>query len=99
VLKIQHLLGQKPHEAGAARRQMLAGVPVDRRVLAEIPRLVIGGGLDRLVSLEDTERLADWLGAEYEPFGAHSHFGLVAGESSHQQVAEGIRAFLETHRL
>ena len=34
VLRIQHLLGQKPHEAGAARRQMLAGVPVDRRGLA-----------------------------------------------------------------
>ncbi len=31
VLRIQHLLGQKPHEAGAARRQMLAGVPIDRR--------------------------------------------------------------------
>ena len=27
VLRIGHLLGQKPHEAGAARRQMLAGVP------------------------------------------------------------------------
>ena len=27
VLRIQHLLGQKPHEAGAARRQMLAGRP------------------------------------------------------------------------
>ena len=25
VLRIQHLLGQKPHESGAARRQMLAG--------------------------------------------------------------------------
>ena len=34
VLRIEHLLGQKPHEAGAARRQMLAGVPVDRRGLA-----------------------------------------------------------------
>ena len=33
---------------------MLAGVPVDRRVFAEIPRLVIGGGLDRMVSLDDT---------------------------------------------
>ena len=31
VLRIQHLLGQKPHESGAARRQMLAGVSVDRR--------------------------------------------------------------------
>jgi pimeloyl-ACP methyl ester carboxylesterase len=99
VLKIQHLLGQKPHEAGAAKRQMLAGVSVDRRVFAEVPRLVIGGGLDRQVSLDDAERLAEWLDAEFEPFGAHSHFGLVAGESSHQQVAEAIRAFLETHRL
>ena len=49
VLRIQHLLGQKPHEAGAARRQMLAGVPVDRRGFAEIPRLVVGAGLDRTV--------------------------------------------------
>jgi pimeloyl-ACP methyl ester carboxylesterase len=99
VLRIQHLLGQKPHEAGAAKRQVLSGVPVDRRVFAEVPRLVIGGGLDRLVSLDDTERLADWLDADFEPFGAHSHFGLIAGESSHQQVAEAIRGFLETNRL
>ena len=38
VLRIGHLLGQKPHEAGAARRQMLAGVAVDRRGLAETSR-------------------------------------------------------------
>jgi len=99
VLRIQHLLGQKPHESGAARRQVLAGVPVDRRVALDMPRLVIGGGLDRTVSLDDSERLADWLDAEYEPFGAHSHYGLVLGEDSFQQVAEAIRAFLETHRL
>jgi len=99
VLRVQHLLGQKPHEAGAARRQMLAGVTVDRRVLAEVPRLVIGGGLDRAVSLDDSERLAEWLDAEFEPFGAHSHFGLVVGEDSHQQVADAIRAFLESNRL
>jgi pimeloyl-ACP methyl ester carboxylesterase len=99
VLRIQHLLGQKPHGSGAARRQMLAGVSVDRRVFAEIPRMVIGGGLDRTVTLDDAERLADWLDAEFEPFGAHSHYGLVLGEHSHQQVAESIRAFLETHRL
>ena len=99
VLRIQHLLGQKPHESGAARRQVLAGVSVDRRVLAEVPRLVIAGGLDRRVDLEHSERLADWLGAGFEPFGAHSHFGLIAGENSHQQVAESIRAFLETNRL
>jgi pimeloyl-ACP methyl ester carboxylesterase len=99
VLRIQHLLGQKPHEAGAARRQVLAGIPVDRRVVSEVPRLVIGGGLDRMVPLDDTEQLADWLAAEYEPFGAHSHFGLIQGEHSFQQVAEAVRTFLEVHRL
>jgi pimeloyl-ACP methyl ester carboxylesterase len=99
VLRIGHLLGQKPHEAGAARRQMLSGVPVDRRGLAETPRLVVGAGLDRMVTLADSERLADWLEAGYEPFAAHSHFGLVMGENSFQQVADSIRDFLEANRL
>src|SRR6185436_17417518 len=65
VLRVQHLLGQKPHEAGAARRQILAGVPVDRRVVSEVPRLVIAGGLDRTVALDDAERLAEWLDSEF----------------------------------
>jgi pimeloyl-ACP methyl ester carboxylesterase len=99
VLRIQHLLGQKPHESGLARRQVLAGVPVDRRAVSQVPRLVIAGGLDRTIELDDAERLADWLGAEYEPFGAHSHFGLIHGEHSFQQVAEAVRTFLEVHRL
>ncbi len=99
VLRIQHLLGQKPHEAGAARRQMLAGVAVDRRGVEAVPRLVVGAGLDRTVTLADSERLAEWLDAEFEPFAAHSHYGLMVGETSFQQVAEGIRGFLETHRL
>lgn len=99
VLRIQHLLGQKPHESGAARRQVLQGVSLDRRPFAEIPRLVVGGGLDRLVPEAGSERLAEWLGADYEPFGAHSHYGLVIGEHSHQQVAEAIRGFLEANRL
>jgi len=99
VIRIQHLLGQKPHESGAARRQMIQGISVDRSPLAEVPKLVIGAGLDMTVPEESSERLAEWLGAEYEPFGAHSHYGLVLGESSHQQVAEAIRIFLETHRL
>jgi pimeloyl-ACP methyl ester carboxylesterase len=99
VLKIQHLLGQKPHESGTARRQMLIGIPVDRRAVSDVPRLVIGGGLDRAVDLDAAERLADWLGAEFEPFGAHSHFGLIAGEGSYQQVAEAVRSFLDVHRL
>ena len=78
---------------------MLSGVPVDPRPLAGVPRLVIGGGLDRMIPEVDAERVAEWLGADYEPFGAHSHFGLVVGEQSHQQVAEAIRGFLEANRL
>jgi pimeloyl-ACP methyl ester carboxylesterase len=99
VLRIQHMLGQKPHEAGAARRQMIAGVPVDRRGVEAVPRLVIGGGLDRTVSVDDSERLAEWLDAEFEPYGAHSHYGLIAGENSYQQVADGVRSFLDANRL
>jgi pimeloyl-ACP methyl ester carboxylesterase len=99
VLRIQHLLGQKPHESGLARRQVIAGIPIDRRVVSQVPRLVIAGGLDRYTSLDDAERLAEWLDAGFEPFGAHSHYGLIHGEGSYQQVAEAVRTFLETHRL
>jgi alpha-beta hydrolase superfamily lysophospholipase len=99
ILRIQHLMGQKPHESGRARRTMLRGVRVDPSRLAEVPRLVIGGGLDRSVRLDDTERLAAWLDAEFEPFGAHSHYGLILGEEGFSQVADSIRGFLEAHRL
>ncbi len=99
VLRIQHLLGQKPHESGAARRRMLQGVPIDRELLPGVPRLVIGAGLDRYVPEPDSERLAEWLTARYEPFGAHSHYGLILGEQGYIQVAEAVRGFLETHRL
>jgi pimeloyl-ACP methyl ester carboxylesterase len=96
VRRIQHLLGA---ESGAARRQMLAGVHVDRDRLPDAPMLVIGAGLDRQFSEVDSARLADWLGAEYQPFGAHSHYGLVIGEHGFDQVADTIRSFLEHHRL
>jgi hypothetical protein len=43
--------------------------------------------------------VAEWLDAQFEPFGAHSHYGLVLGEQSFQQVAETIRGFLELNRL
>src|SRR3954471_24979369 len=99
VLRIQHLLGQKPREAGAARRSVLEGVVVDPAAFESIPRLVIGAGLDRYVPEQSAERVAEWLGAGYEPFGAHSHYGLVLAEQGHQQVADSIRAFLETNRL
>ncbi len=99
VLRIQHMLGQKPFESGRARRQVLQGVPVDRSALPDVPRLVIAAGLDSYVPEPDVERLADWLDAVYEPFGAHSHYGLVLGEQSYLQVAETLRMFLETNRL
>ena len=99
VLRVQHLMGQKPHESGRARRTMLRGVRVDPSKLGAVPRLVIGGGLDRVVPLESSERLAEWLGAEYEPFGAHSHYGLILGEIGFTQVADAIRGFMEAHRL
>jgi pimeloyl-ACP methyl ester carboxylesterase len=96
VRRIQHLMGV---ESGDARRSMLEGVPVALEALPDVPRLVIGAGLDRQFPEPDSERLAEWLGAEYQPFGAHSHYGLVAGGNSHTQVAEAIRGFLEAHRL
>jgi pimeloyl-ACP methyl ester carboxylesterase len=96
VMRVQHLMGA---ESGAARRQMLEGVPVERDLLSGLPMLVVGAGVDRLFPEPDSERLAEWLGAEYQPFGAHSHYGLVIGEESHEQVADAIRAFLEHHRL
>ncbi len=99
VLRIQHLLGQKPREAGAARRQVLQGISLDRSVLAGVPRLVIGAGLDRFVTEESIEQMAAWLDADYEPFGAHSHFGLVLAENGYAQVAEAMRGFLEANRL
>jgi len=99
VVRIKHLLGQKPREAGAARRQILQGVTVDRRHLDGVPILVVGAGMDRYVAEPQVDRLAQWLGARYEPFGAHSHYGLVLGEESYQQVANAVREFLEEHRL
>ncbi|MFI5262152.1 MAG: alpha/beta fold hydrolase [Candidatus Limnocylindrales bacterium] len=96
VLRIQHMMGA---ESGTARRDVLSGVSVDPAELLVTPRLVIGGGLDRLYPEHESERLAEWLGAEYLPFGAHSHYGLVAGDDSHAQVAAALKAFLEAHHL
>ena len=96
VMRVQHLMGV---ESGAARRGMLEGVAVDLAAIPAVPRLVIGGGLDRYFPEADSERLAEWLGADYQPFGAHSHYGLVAGDESYEQVADAVRSFLESHRL
>jgi pimeloyl-ACP methyl ester carboxylesterase len=96
VLRVQHLMGAG---SGMARRQMLEGITVDRERIGNGPSIVIGGGIDRLFAEAESERLAEWLGAEYQPFGAHSHYGLVIGEESHLQVTEAVRGFLERGRL
>jgi pimeloyl-ACP methyl ester carboxylesterase len=97
VMRIQHMMGA---ESGLARRDIIAGVDVVPGALAEgLPKLVIGGGIDREFPEPDSERIAEWLGAEYQPFGAHSHYGLVIGEDGFEQVATALRSFLEAHRL
>ncbi|MGC8634891.1 MAG: alpha/beta hydrolase [Candidatus Limnocylindrales bacterium] len=96
VLRVQHMLGR---ESGPVRRAMLSGVLVDRERIGPVPALVIGGGQDRLFPAPACERLADWLHGQYEPFGAHSHYGLIVGSESFGQVAEAIRFFLEAQRL
>jgi pimeloyl-ACP methyl ester carboxylesterase len=99
ILRIQHLLGQKPRESGRARASMLAGVPVRPHLLDGVPTLVVGSGVDGTPASLTAERLAEWLGAEHEQYGAASHYGLVLSEEGHRQVADRVRAFLETHRL
>jgi pimeloyl-ACP methyl ester carboxylesterase len=99
ILRIQHLLGQKPRESGRARASMLAGVPVRPDLLEGVPTLVVGSGVDGAPAALTAERLAAWLGAEHEQFGAASHYGLVLSEEGHHQVADRVRAFLEAHRL
>jgi pimeloyl-ACP methyl ester carboxylesterase len=99
VLRIQHLLGQKPRESGRARAAVLAGVPVRPDLLGGVPVLVIGSGVDGAASALAARGLADRLGAEHEQFGAASHYGLVLADEGHRQVADRVRVFLETHRL
>lgn len=96
VLRVQHMMGQ---ESGAARRAMLSGVSVDRARLLTVPRMVMGAGLDRLYASSDGERVAEWLEVPYHAYAAHSHYGLVVGEEAYREVADEIKAFLETHRL
>jgi pimeloyl-ACP methyl ester carboxylesterase len=96
AMRVRHMMGA---ESGRARRGLIEGVAVDREALGDIPRLVIGGGLDAQYPEADSQRLAEWLGAEYKAFEGHSHFGLVAGEESHFPVADAIRGFLEVHKL
>ena len=72
--------------------QFLQGIKVERSGMTSVPKLVIGAGLDPYVREATSAELASWLDAQYEPFAAHSHFGLVMAEAGFQQVAEVIRA-------
>src|SRR4051812_37913051 len=96
VMRVQHMMGA---ESGAARRQMLEGVDIELDQLPQVPKLVIGAGLDRFFPAADSERLAQWLGADYVGFDTHSHYGLLAGENSYEQVADAVRTFIESQRL
>jgi len=99
VLRIQHLLGQKPHESGRARAAVLGGVTVRPELVEGVPTLVIGSGVDGGAAALAAERLAAWLDAEHEQFGAASHYGLLLAEEGHRQVADRVRSFLEAHHL
>ena len=99
VLRIQHLLGQKPHEAGAARRQMLSGC---RSIAAAWKACRCWSWAAGWIARCRWPIPSAWptgSGRRSEPFAAHSHYGLVVGETSYQQVAEAVRGFLEANRL
>ena len=86
VRRIQHLHGA---ESGDARRQMLAGVTCRARAAPGRAHARHRGGPRPACS--PRSRAPDsptGSGAEYQPFGAHSHYGLVIGERSHEQVAD-----------
>ena len=100
VLRIQHLLGQKPHEAGAARRQMLAGVPVDRRSVGEHPEA--GHRRRARPAGPGVRRASGWPTGSTRRTSRSARIRTTAWSSartSYVQVADAIRAFLETHRL
>ena len=80
-------------------RAILGGVPVGPELVAGVPTLVIGSGVDGGAAALAAERLAAWLGAEQEQFGAASHYGLLLAEEGHRQVADRVRSFLEAHHL
>ncbi|HLE59176.1 MAG TPA: alpha/beta fold hydrolase [Candidatus Limnocylindria bacterium] len=94
--KMQEML-DGARESGSARRERMLGVPVDTsRILA--PSLVIGAGLDDVITPSEARRTADLLGATYEYFPRASHFGLVMGSESWPQVAGSVLGWLEERR-
>jgi len=99
ILRLQHPFGQKPHESGQARRDVMEGIAIDRSRLQGIPDARRGAGLDGTSPLRGGE--ARRLARRHirSPLARTRTDGLVIGETSFQQVADGVRAFLESHRL
>src|SRR3990170_72568 len=85
-------------ESGRARRERMRGVEIYPSNLLDIPRLVIGPGLDDVVHQTEARRTADLLGAGYEYFPAATHFGLVMGEHTWPDVAQSVLGWLEERR-
>ena len=85
-------------ESGPARRERMIGIPVDVAALSDVPSLVIGAGLDDVIHPAEARRTADLLGADYEYFPSASHFGLVMGEHTWPDVAQGVLGWLEERR-
>ncbi len=85
-------------ESGRARRERMLGVAIDPSGLLDIPSLVIGAGLDDVIHPSEARRTADLLGAGYEYFPSASHFGLVMGEHTWQDVAQSVLGWLEERR-
>lgn len=95
--KITQLLSGA-RESGRARRERMAGIPIDTSRISDLPSLVIGAGLDDVIHPTEARRTADLLGATYEYFPAASHFGLVMGEHTWPEVAASVLGWLEERR-
>ena len=85
-------------ESGRARRERMQGVQIDMSRLVDVPSLVIGAGLDDVITPSEARRTADLLGAAYEYFPSASHFGLVMGEHTWPDVAQNVLGWLEDRR-
>lgn len=85
-------------ESGPARRERMRGVAIDPSGLLDTPSLVIGAGLDDIIQPTEARRTADLIGAAYAEFPSATHFGLVMGERSWQDVAQTVLGWLEERR-
>jgi pimeloyl-ACP methyl ester carboxylesterase len=85
-------------ESGRARRERMQGVAIDPARFADLPSLVIGAGMDDVIHPAEARRTADLIGAGYEEFPSATHFGLVMGERTWQEVAHSVLGWLEERR-